>query len=247
MVRELFRLRYSHWTAVLRARKTPRQQRSRETVAVILEAAAQVFQRQGYLATTTNKIAERAGVSIGSVYQYFPDKDALLVALAEQELAASTELVDRLLRQLGAEDAPLDRLLRELLHAVAAAHTSRPELHRLLFDEAPRLPALVARFRAAERRLAVALAEQLRRLGSTAPDVELTALLAVQGITAQLHGAVLDPPAGVSPQQCVDRIVQQWGRALAPDLKPTHRPDRHPCSDIGRSADAVRRPGLSYP
>lgn len=53
----------------------------------------------------------------------------------------------------------------------------------MLFDEAPRLAALVARFRSAERRLAVALAEQLRRLGSTAPDVELTALLAVQGIT----------------------------------------------------------------
>lgn len=187
---------------------------------MILEAAAQVFQREGYASTTTNKIAERAGVSIGSVYQYFPDKDALLVALAEQELAAGTRLAEESLTRLGGQGASLERLLRELLEALAAAHTGRPALHRLLFEQAPRLPALVTRFHSAQRRMAAAFAEQLRRLGADSPHLELTALLAVQGITAQLHGAVLDPPAGLSWQDCVDRMVAQWGRLLVSDAQP---------------------------
>ena len=66
----------------LRPRKQPQQSRSRATVEFLLEAAAQVFGERGYLATTTNGIAERAGVSVGSLYQYFPSKDAILLALA---------------------------------------------------------------------------------------------------------------------------------------------------------------------
>ncbi len=68
------------------ARKAPLQSRSKQTVASILSAAAQVFADRGYANTTTNHIAERAGVSIGSLYQYFPSKDALLVALAERHV-----------------------------------------------------------------------------------------------------------------------------------------------------------------
>ena len=68
----------------LELRKEPKQARSRETVDVILEAAAQVFERHGYAETTTDQVAERAGVSVGSVYQYFPSKDALLAALVKR-------------------------------------------------------------------------------------------------------------------------------------------------------------------
>ena len=64
-------------------RKRPLQERSRSTVDVVLEAAAQVLERDGYTATTTDLIAERAGVSIGTLYQYFPNKDAILLALAQ--------------------------------------------------------------------------------------------------------------------------------------------------------------------
>src|SRR5262247_3195924 len=65
-------------------RKRPVQERSRSTVDVILEAAAQVLERDGYAAATTDLIAERAGVSIGTLYQYFPNKDSILLALTQE-------------------------------------------------------------------------------------------------------------------------------------------------------------------
>ena len=67
------------------ARRKPSQQRSRVTVTAILDAAAQVFEARGFEAGTTNHVAERAGVSIGSLYEYFPNKDAMVVALVERD------------------------------------------------------------------------------------------------------------------------------------------------------------------
>ncbi|TMZ52891.1 TetR/AcrR family transcriptional regulator, partial [Klebsiella pneumoniae] len=93
-------------------RKTPRQQRSRETVAAILEAAAQLFQRHGYTATTTNKIAERAGVSIGSLYQYFPNKEALLAALAQEHLETATASLIQAFARAAEQHPPLHTLVR---------------------------------------------------------------------------------------------------------------------------------------
>src|SRR5713101_5149156 len=67
-------------------RRIPRQARAGETVALILEATAQVLEAGGMPAFTTNAVAERAGVSIGTLYQYFADKNALLLALARQQM-----------------------------------------------------------------------------------------------------------------------------------------------------------------
>lgn len=73
--------RATHGRQRVSPRKHPTQGRSRETVRAILEGAAQVLEREGYAAATTDRIAERAGVSVGSLYQYFPNKDAILLAL----------------------------------------------------------------------------------------------------------------------------------------------------------------------
>lgn len=201
-------------------RKRPRQQRSRETVAAIEEAAAQLFDRHGYAGTTTNKIADRAGVSIGTLYQYFPNKDALLWTLADQHLNATAAVVAETLHHATERHLPLPRLLRELIHRVAALHTHRPALHRLLFDQAPRTPELVARLRRIEHRLAAELGEHLRRLDVGGPDHETSALLAVQGVEAQIHGAVLGPPPGREPSELLDAIVLQWHQILTAPRRP---------------------------
>jgi AcrR family transcriptional regulator len=73
--------------------KAPRQARSKATVDAIVEATGQVFERGGYRRTTAAKVAERAGVSVGSLYQYFPDKEAMIAAFFDRRLAEDIELM----------------------------------------------------------------------------------------------------------------------------------------------------------
>ncbi|WP_149138400.1 TetR/AcrR family transcriptional regulator [Cupriavidus campinensis] len=120
----------------LRPRKTPRQPRSEETVAAIVEAAAQVLESAGFEGFNTNAVAERAGVSIGSLYQYFPGKDALTVALIHRETRRfhdDTATALQLRSGKAALDAMLDASVRQQLQ--------RPMLARLLDIEEGR-PAL---------------------------------------------------------------------------------------------------------
>ncbi len=120
---------------IVQPRKQPRQARSAETVRVILEAAARVLESRGFTGYTTNAVAERAGVSIGSLYQYFPGKDALTGALIQRETATLLEDADdALLEPTG--HAALTRLI-----AAAVRHQlRRPILARLLDFEESRLP-----------------------------------------------------------------------------------------------------------
>src|SRR5215471_21720441 len=89
---------------VAKERRIPRQARAEETVAAILEGAAQVLEAGGLAALTTNAVADRAGVSIGTLYQYFADKQALLRALGEREMR--TALADIATAMRGNAEAP---------------------------------------------------------------------------------------------------------------------------------------------
>jgi len=101
-------------------RRTPRQDRSRATVSFVLDAAAQVFAERGY-AATTNEVAVRAGVSIGSVYQYFADKDALLVAVLDRVRDDLSGAIAALLTAGGVDPPVADRRGHALVVAVDAA------------------------------------------------------------------------------------------------------------------------------
>ncbi|TVS14821.1 MAG: TetR/AcrR family transcriptional regulator [Gammaproteobacteria bacterium] len=197
-----------------RPRKQPRQQRSRATWDAILDAAAQLFGELGYAATTTNKVAERAGVSIGSLYQYFPDKDALLLALAERHLSEATAVLVEAFTALQRDRPDLEGTLTRLIDAVVALHRRDPAMHRLLFDQTPRTPEMATRLRSLEQRLAAAVAIELKRLGVGGPQPEARALLLVQAVEAQVHGAVLDPPDNVPVEVLVHELRELWLRAL---------------------------------
>src|SRR6185369_10835990 len=118
-------------------RKQPVQERSRETVAVILEAAARVLEREGLNGYNTNAIATRAGVSIGSVYQYFPNKDSLTMALIEKFERELLNAARTAAAQAHGKD--LRRTLALVIRQLLRAHLNRASLNRLLELEEDRL------------------------------------------------------------------------------------------------------------
>lgn len=123
----------SRQTPRLSSRKEPRQARSTQLVADILEAAVRVLAREGAHRFTTARVAETAGISIGSLYQYFPDKIAIVAAVRDRHLADSLAAV----RYAAAGDVSLDVFSQRLVDAVVSAHSIHPGLHRVLLDEAP--------------------------------------------------------------------------------------------------------------
>jgi len=130
-MRAFARIAYSHSAAAmdttLSPRKLPRQARSQATVDALLDATAQVLVERGYARLTTNAVAERAGVSIGSLYQYFPGKDALLIALMRREKETFRADAHAAVAQPDGAAA-----LRHLIGAAVRQQLGRAELARLL-------------------------------------------------------------------------------------------------------------------
>lgn len=114
----------------LNPRKRPKQHRSRETVSAILEATARVLVEDGFDKTSTNRVAKVAGVSVGSLYQYFPSKEALVMALCEQHCEKMLTLFGDL--SLTLLDAPLPVAVRTWVRSMLDAHRVDPRLHRAL-------------------------------------------------------------------------------------------------------------------
>ena len=121
-------------TPQISSRKQPQQARSTELVAAILQAAVQVLARDGITRFTTARVAERAGVSVGSVYQYFPNKAAILFRLQSDEWVQTTEMLRSILEAPG--QPPLQRL-RVLVHAFVRSECEEAEIRVALHDAAP--------------------------------------------------------------------------------------------------------------
>lgn len=121
-------------SAPLSSRRQPQQARSSDLVAAILEAALQVLAREGVHRFTTTRVAERAGVSVGSVYQYFPNKASILFRLQSDEWRQTTELLCAILEDVATP--PLDRL-RRLVHAFVRSECEEAGMRTALHDAAP--------------------------------------------------------------------------------------------------------------
>lgn len=115
--------------------RSPRQDRSRATVDAIVEAAARILEREGPEGLRTSRIARDAGVSIGSLYEYFDGRDAIVRALCEQHLAAIRAITERAFEQLS--DADNERAVDRFVDALFAHYEERPRLRRALHWEIP--------------------------------------------------------------------------------------------------------------
>lgn len=186
-------------------RKAPRQERSRRTVERILDAAARIFNDQGYAAATTNDIADEAEVSIGSLYQYFPNKDALLVALARRHIESATAGLADLLAQMR-PDADLDHILREVVDFLVAQH-ELDDLHILVMHTAPRTREVSLELDRAKTQL-VDMTDGL--LSLTVEDRQhrsLVARMVVATIDAAVHDVIIRQPRGKRRRAAIDLTI----------------------------------------
>jgi len=174
-------------------RKRPRQARSRATVDAILEATAQVLVQHGYDKTSTNRVAERAGVSVGSVYQYFPNKEALVGELVDRYSGEILEMLTAQLAERASE--PPSVITPQLVGAMIELKRKDPELARVLREQIPR----VGRMQRYETQLdaiiaAVATYLALHREALRHDNVEIAAFVAVHAADAATHAGVVSRP-----------------------------------------------------
>ncbi len=184
--------------------KRPRQARSKATVDTILEATARVLVKQGFDGLTTNAVAAAAGVSIGSLYQYSPNKVALVAALIDRHMV---EMNDAILAELTrVANLPLAEAARCVVELTIRAHAIDPELHRVLTEQVPRIGKL-ARLREVDeichRMVAGLLAARKDEIAIRDPD--LAAFILVSTIESVVHRAAL-----LYPQRLRDpRLVEE--------------------------------------
>ncbi len=180
--------------------KAPTQARAKATVEAIVEATGEVFSREGFRKTTTARVAERAGVSVGSLYQYFPDKQALIGAFFERRLAEDIELMERVTaRAEGASGVMLLRIITEEMVALyrrdRALYTSVVEILPMA-EQTPELREGLARA-VAITALHLRAHPELHR----GRDPELLAIITVHSLRSALFRIVelapekLDDPA----------------------------------------------------
>jgi AcrR family transcriptional regulator len=174
-------------------RKQPQQDRSRVTVEAILEATTHILTEEGYDKANTNRIADRAGISIGSLYQYFPNKESLITALIEQHSNEMAELVETKLNHLF--NSPLEIVVPELIRAVIAAHAINPRLHQVLSEEVPRLGKSI-QMEQSQERVAQILTSYLDRWSdSISPqNLAMTVFILCRTVDALSHAAVIEYP-----------------------------------------------------
>jgi len=192
----------------LRPRKLPAQRRSQRTFDAIVEAATQLLPILGYAGTTTNHIAERAGVNIASLYEYFPGKDAIVAQVAER-------LVRRVLQRLGREsaailEAPADEAVRlwiDLIHETVARER---RLVAVFTYQVPYTNDLDPMRRMSSHLLA--FSEQIRRAAGARirPDVSpATMILIVNLVSSTILSVVLDPPDQPSTREVLDELSRR--------------------------------------
>lgn len=193
-------------------RKTASQARSRATVDALVEATARILVEEGFDKASTNRIAERAGVSIGSLYQYFPGKEALVAAVMDRHQQQILQTVRG--RLAGVFEQPLARAMRTLVTLAVEAHRVDPALHRVLAEQTPRVGELAARaaFDPANYTLFKACLQRYRD-ELVVTDLELASFVCVTAIEALSHNAVLHHP-GMLQDEAMEALIDACTRLL---------------------------------
>jgi len=194
-------------------RKIASQERSRATVDALVEATARILVKEGFDKASTNRIAEVAGVSVGSLYQYYPGKEALVAAVIDRHNQEIMRVVRGALGEVASQ--PVEKAVRRLVTVAIEAHRIDPKLHRVLAEQIPRTGRLenVEAFNRETYALFRAYLEghsdELRTI-----DLDLAAFVCVTSIEALAHTAVLHRSERLSGE-AVERFVAEATRLVA--------------------------------
>jgi len=194
----------------LSPRKTPRQERSRATVEALLEATTDILIREGYTKLTTNRIAERAGVNIASLYQYFPGKEAIVAELRRRHGADQRAALRQVLAERTAGE--LESTIRALVSIGVTGHARAPRLHQVFTEE---IPALGYRDVAAiDAPIFEAMRRFLRDANVDVRDMDLTLWMISTASGAILHRAAVERPEDLSSGVIGEELVMLLCRYL---------------------------------
>ncbi|HHO54652.1 MAG TPA: TetR/AcrR family transcriptional regulator [Deltaproteobacteria bacterium] len=173
-------------------RKQPRQARSKRMVRALLDATAKVLVEEGWSAASTNRVADVAGVSVGSLYQYFPNKESLVLTLAREHGEAQLQLLSEALEKV--QDLPIQEAIACFVDATLASHRSDPELHvHLTASVLAHGLSSIHELHGVARPLVRQYLEQFRdQLAVT--DLDTATFLLVTTVESAIHGAILESP-----------------------------------------------------
>jgi AcrR family transcriptional regulator len=194
-------------------RKQPKQERSQTTVEAILTATAHILIESGLEKFTTNRVAELAGVSIGSLYQYFPNKKALLFALAQQQAEQMMQLAQQHLTDV--ENLTIPEVIQQIVRAAIAAHSVNPRLNQVLHEQISRDEVIPAGAEAQMEQLLRSFLEQ-RRDQLKPQNLDLTVFIVSRTIESLIQRAILDRSKWLENGELAQEITQLLSGYLVP-------------------------------
>jgi AcrR family transcriptional regulator len=198
-------------------RKNATQARSRATVDALIEATARILVHDGFEKTSTNRIAEVAGVSVGSLYQYFPSKEALVAAVIDRHNEEIMGIVRTTLIEVA--DLPVEKAVRKLVTVAIEAHRIDPKLHRVLAEQIPRTGQL-ADVEAFNREIHTLVRTYLesRRKEMRKIDLDIATFICVSTIESVAHNTVLNQ-AEMLTEKTVKVLVDETTRMVVGYLR----------------------------
>jgi AcrR family transcriptional regulator len=206
-------------------RKSPRQQRSKVTVDAMLTAGARILAQEGLEAATTARIAEVAGVSIGTLYQYFPSKEAIVAALIDRYFADVEEQFTATLA--GLSSAPTDLAVKELVRMLVRMVRTNAPLYGVLEVQSKALGKY-----SDERRTRDVIGAQVvaflksRRKGLRPKSLDAAIFLSVHVVDALVEATLIERPEFLATQEFEDELCDLVGRYLLADQSERAQPAR---------------------
>lgn len=202
---------------LVKPRKDASQERSRATVDALVEATARILVKEGFDKASTNRIAEVAGVSVGSLYQYFPGKEALVAAVIERHQREIIQTVRGELADI--LDQPVEKAVRKLVAIAVKAHRVDPRLHGVLAEQIPRVGKLEKLARFNEENYALFREYLERHRSEIRPlDLDLASYICVTAVEALTHNAVLNPSKPLS-DKAMQALIDEGARLVTGYLK----------------------------